>query len=269
MEYTFIVIIVVAFIFLYLFLYLIPIGLWFQALVSGVQISLLQLIFMKWRKVPPQLIVKMLITGVKAGISLKRYELEALYLAGGDVQKVVFAMISAEKTGKELSFEDAVAAEFNRNDVKKIIEKYQLEPHPEGGYYCEIYRSDQEVKSFANRENRNAVTHIYFLLKEGQVSRFHKVLHDEIWNFYEGSPLKLIEFDGDNIKETILGQENGTYVSVVKGGVFQAAETTGIYTLVGCSVAPGFDFKDFSFLDDEPQLLSNLKNQFPDYQHLY
>lgn len=154
------------------------------------------------------------------------------------------------------------------SDIQAIIEKYQLQPHPEGGYFREVYRSEQLVNSKLAGEERNAFTHIYFLLTKGQISRFHRVLHDEIWNFYEGSPLKLIEFDGQKIEEKVLGSENGTYVSVIKGGAFQAAETTGECSLVGCSVGPGFDFKDFSFLTDEPDKLATLNTKFPEYMKL-
>jgi predicted cupin superfamily sugar epimerase len=153
-------------------------------------------------------------------------------------------------------------------EINDIIKKYNLTPHPEGGYYKEVYRSEQNVISKQVKEDRSAVTHIYFLLKEGQFSRFHKVLHDEIWNFYEGSPLNIIEFNGTKVEEKIIGKESGNYVSVVKAGIFQAAESTGSYTLVGCSVAPGFDFKDFSFLTDEPKILENLNNRFSNYKYL-
>jgi hypothetical protein len=151
---------------------------------------------------------------------------------------------------------------------QEIIQKYQLKPHPEGGYFREVYRSEQNVNSEITEERRNAVTHIYFLLEKGQFSRFHRVLHDEIWNFYEGSPLKLIEYDGYSIDEVVIGQENNEYVRVIKGGVFQAAESTGEYSLVGCSVAPGFDFKDFSFLDSEPEMIKYLNQEFSEYKRL-
>jgi predicted cupin superfamily sugar epimerase len=151
--------------------------------------------------------------------------------------------------------------------IDSIIKKYDLKPHPEGGYFREIYRSAQEVISPISNETRNAATHIYFLLRKGQFSRFHRVLHDEIWNFYEGSALKLFEFDGKTINESIIG-EKGKYVSVIKGGLFQAAETTGDYTLVGCTVAPGFDFNDFSFISDEADALNRIHNQFPNYAYL-
>jgi hypothetical protein len=153
-------------------------------------------------------------------------------------------------------------------EIRNIIAKYNLIPHPEGGFYKEVYRSGQVVLSNQINENRNSVTHIYFLLCKGQFSRFHSVLHDEIWNFYEGDPLKLIEFDGKHIEENVIGKEIGVYVSIVKGGVFQAAETTGEYSLVGCSVAPGFDFKDFSFLDDKSDMHNTLLNEFPNFLRL-
>jgi hypothetical protein len=253
---------------LLILLYYIPIGLWFRALLSGVKIDLIHLIFMRWRKVPPQLIVNALIVGAKTGIELNRAELEAYYLSGGDVQKVVDRIITEGRKGNNISFKKAM--EFNNESflIENIITKYQLQPHPEGGYYKEVYRSEREVISKQVNEARNALTHIYFLLKEGQFSRFHKVLHDEIWNFYEGSPLKIIEFNGQKVEEKIIGKENGIYASVVKAGIFQAAESTGPYTLVGCSVAPGFDFKDFSFLTDEPKALKELNNKFPDYKYL-
>lgn len=133
--------------------------------------------------------------------------------------------------------------------VIELIEKYGLEPHPEGGYFKEEYRSNQLLQSPISANKRNAVTHIYFLLTKGQFSRFHKVVHDEIWNYYEGDPIRLVEYDGSEIVETVIGPGEKDYYKVIKGGVFQAAESTGIYTLVGCTVAPGFDFKDFSFLN--------------------
>ncbi len=71
-------------------------------------------------------------------------------------------------------------------NIENLIIKYNLQKHPEGGYFAEIYRSDSIVDSPVNGEKRNALTDIYYLLEKGEVSRFHKVIHDEIWNFYEG-----------------------------------------------------------------------------------
>ena len=134
--------------------------------------------------------------------------------------------------------------------MQDIIEKYQLTAHPEGGYYREIYRSDQGVNSSVNGQARSALTHIYFLLTQGQISRFHRVLHDEVWNHYEGAPLRLIRYDEKNASETVIGPGCDDYTYVFPGGLWQAAESTGAYSLVGCSVAPGFDFADFSFMND-------------------
>ena len=89
---------------LWILFYFVPVGLWFTALVSNVRISLIQLVLMRWRKVPPRVIVNSLITSTKAGLRLKRDDLEAHYLAGGHVQGVVNALISAEKANIKLDF---------------------------------------------------------------------------------------------------------------------------------------------------------------------
>ncbi|MBN2215628.1 MAG: flotillin-like protein FloA [Bacteroidales bacterium] len=107
---------------LILILYLVPIGLWFQALVSGVRISLIQLIFMRWRKVPPSIIVRALIEATKAGLGeIKRDALEAHYLAGGHVEKVVHALVSAAKANIDLSFNMATAIDLAGRDVFEAV----------------------------------------------------------------------------------------------------------------------------------------------------
>lgn len=139
--------------------------------------------------------------------------------------------------------------------MKSLIDKYNLAPHPEGGYFREIYRSDLIVDSDLAKAPRNAATHIYFLLTRGQVSRFHRVVHDEIWHFYDGDSLTLYLFNGTGIEKQNIGPGK-QFMAVVPAGTWQAAETTGSHTLVGCTVAPGFDFTDFSFLSDMPQDLN-------------
>ena len=118
----YVVIIVGVIILLWLLLYLIPIGLWFQALVSGVRISLLQLIFMRWRKVPPSVIVVSMIEGSKAGIKLNRDDLEAHYLAGGRVAQVVHALVSAAKANIDLPFNMATAIDLAGRDVFEAVQ---------------------------------------------------------------------------------------------------------------------------------------------------
>ena len=137
--------------------------------------------------------------------------------------------------------------------METLIEKYQLTPHPEGGYFKEIYRSELSLTSPVTQGVRQAVTQIYFLLTAGQLSRFHRVVHDEIWHFYEGAPLALIQYDGSRVVREEIGP-GASYTAVVPGGVWQAAESTGDYSLVGCTVAPGFDFTDFTFLSDHGEV---------------
>ncbi len=107
---------------IWLFLYFIPLGLWFQALVSDVKISLLQLVLMRWRKVPPSVIVGALIEGKKAGLELYRDLLEAHYLAGGRVQQVVHALVSASKANIDLTFQIATAVDLAGRDVFEAVQ---------------------------------------------------------------------------------------------------------------------------------------------------
>jgi uncharacterized protein YqfA (UPF0365 family) len=107
-----VVLCVVIFILLIIFLYLVPVGLWFQALVSGVHTSLIQLMFMRFRKVPPSVIVNNMINATKAGLKLSQNELEAHYLAGGNVTNVVQALISSSKANMNLDFRTATAIDL-------------------------------------------------------------------------------------------------------------------------------------------------------------
>lgn len=107
---------------LWILLYFVPIGLWFSALVSGVRISLLQLILMRWRKVPPRIIVNAMIEGTKAGLVLNRNELEAHYLAGGRVAQVVHALVSAGKANIDLNFKMATAIDLAGRDVFEAVQ---------------------------------------------------------------------------------------------------------------------------------------------------
>ena len=107
---------------LWLIFYFIPVGLWFKALVSGVRMSLLQLVFMRWRKVPPPVIVNNLIAATKAGLDLNRDALEAHYLAGGHVKSVVNALISADKANMTLDFKVATAIDLAGRDVLEAVQ---------------------------------------------------------------------------------------------------------------------------------------------------
>ena len=107
---------------LWIIFYFIPVGLWFSALVSGVRISLLQLVLMRWRKIPPAIIVNNLISATKAGLTLLRNDLEAHHLAGGRVKAVVNALISADKANISLDFKTATAIDLAGRDVLEAVQ---------------------------------------------------------------------------------------------------------------------------------------------------
>jgi len=107
---------------LMIFLWFFPVTLWFQALISGVKISLVQLVLMRWRKVPPGTIVMAMITGTKAGLKLEANELEAHYLAKGNVPNVVNALISADKANIDLNFNMAAAIDLAGRDVFQAVQ---------------------------------------------------------------------------------------------------------------------------------------------------
>lgn len=143
--------------------------------------------------------------------------------------------------------------------AKQLIQTIGLQDHPEGGFYREVYRSPNKVYSSQVNAERNTGTEIYFLLCEGQVSRFHTVGHDEFWHFFEGDPLRLISGEEDDLREELLSPMHMHFQTCVKAKAWQAAETTGAYSLVGCTVAPGFDFADFRLLSRGESLRFNDK----------
>lgn len=137
-----------------------------------------------------------------------------------------------------------------------LIATLGLTPHPEGGYYRELHRAAGTVRPDDGRPPRPALTTIYFLLTAGEVSCWHRVLSDEVWHHYEGAPLELLVTDGSGapgMRVTIgAAAEDRAPVFTVPAGWWQAARSSGGYTLVGCTVGPGFDFADFAMLRDVP-----------------
>jgi len=134
--------------------------------------------------------------------------------------------------------------------------------HPEGGRFREVFRSARTV-STQDGTIRSALTHIYFSLKPGEVSRFHKVASDEIWNLYQGPGLNLYTWDGTNTPPEciILSTSNNCFCCVIPAGTWQAAEPILDTVLMGCSVAPGFEFSDFTLIDpisEDAQLLISI-----------
>lgn len=149
----------------------------------------------------------------------------------------------------------------------ELIRTLGLAPHPEGGYFRELFRSRRMVRTDDGRSERWAATTIYYLLGRGDVSRLHRVASDEIWHFYEGAPLELHMLDhAVNAHATMmLGPvgPNTAPVRVVPAGAWQAARATGDYTLVGCSVAPGFEFSDFRLMSSDSGVAAALRDRHP------
>jgi predicted cupin superfamily sugar epimerase len=127
--------------------------------------------------------------------------------------------------------------------AQELIRTLGLAPHPEGGYYREVHRSPAPPGA------RPASTAIYFLLVAGQVSRWHRVDAEETWHHYEGAPLELLWEAGGQVVRAVLGPDR--HLAVVPAHAWQAARPLGDYALMGCTVAPGFDFRGFSLLDPE------------------
>lgn len=136
--------------------------------------------------------------------------------------------------------------------ARRLVEKLGLDPHPEGGYYRETYRASDMVST--PRGPRPASTAIYFLLPAGGVSRLHRIQSDEVWHFYEGGPLRVVELAGGEACETVLGPENPQHMVRACTWFGAYPEEGTEYSLVGCTVAPGFDFADF-LLGERAELL--------------
>jgi predicted cupin superfamily sugar epimerase len=153
--------------------------------------------------------------------------------------------------------------------ARQLIEQLQLQPHPEGGFYREIHRSAAFVQPLDGRDRRNALTTIYFLLPAGAHSRWHRVGSDEVWHLYEGGPLELLIADPDaaSFESIVLTQASRQAgpVHTVPAGWWQAARPLGDYALTGCTVGPGFEFADFSFLRDAAGPGAGLRATKPDW----
>jgi predicted cupin superfamily sugar epimerase len=144
-------------------------------------------------------------------------------------------------------------------DAATIIDRLKLAPHPEGGYFRETYRASESVAASAlpRRFNgeRSISTAIYFLLEAGQRSHLHRIRSDEVWHFYAGDPLIVVEIDAaGTLTTTRLGSDLGAgavFQHVVPAGSWFGATPAedGRFTLVGCTVAPGFDFADFELAE--------------------
>jgi predicted cupin superfamily sugar epimerase len=140
--------------------------------------------------------------------------------------------------------------------IEELIREWQLQPHPEGGWYRELHRSHTMVKRGDGSE-RTAITTILYLLDGTHCSRWHRVRHaDEVWTHLQGACLSLWSLQNGKAHQQVLSLQNP--VAVIPADVWQAAKAEGPYSLVSCNVGPGFAFDDFELLRDLP------KEQWPE-----
>jgi predicted cupin superfamily sugar epimerase len=154
----------------------------------------------------------------------------------------------------------------------QLIDSLQLAPHPEGGRYRRVYTSTSAL--LYKGAQRPFATAIHYLLCAGEISRWHRIDADEIWQHHEGEALELLLFDAarGNLARHRLGRSDdapGTApILGVPAGVWQAARPLGDFALVGCTVAPGFDFAGFALLDTAPDIAARLADIDPDLLRL-
>ena len=127
------------------------------------------------------------------------------------------------------------------SEADRLIELLDLKPHPEGGYFRETFRDGNPGRAHS--------TAIYFLLKAGEESRWHRVDAAEVWHFYRGAPLELCIGRQAYVLGSDIDAAQAPQI-VVPAGAWQAARSLGDYTLVGCTVAPGFEFDHFEIAPD-------------------
>jgi predicted cupin superfamily sugar epimerase len=148
------------------------------------------------------------------------------------------------------------------------INHLALQPHPEGGYYTEVFRSTQQVCLNGKEENRKACTSIYYLLEGEDYSGFHRILSDEIWYFHKGNPLHIHVINERGIHETreLSDTTTGSLSVIVPAGLWFSAELPAktSYCLVSCAVAPGFEFSEFEMADK-----AELVKTYPQYKTIF
>ena len=134
----------------------------------------------------------------------------------------------------------------------------QLQPHPEGGYYKEVFRSEMAVTRPPDATTKQACTSIYYLLEGTDYSGFHRLASDELWYFHKGEPLHIhvIDEDGKHIIHELSDTDNGNLSVAIKANLWFAAEMPSGegFTLVSCAVAPGFDFSEFEMAEKQAMI---------------
>jgi predicted cupin superfamily sugar epimerase len=164
------------------------------------------------------------------------------------------------------SFNPSITQNMSRHRLEELISHLNLEPHPEGGFFRETHRSLERVARASGGAGRSAATAIYYLLAGGDRSTWHLIDSEEMWHFYEGDPLHVhVLLPQGELQTLCLGNalehEGAHFQALVPAGAWFAAECTAQegYSLVGCTVAPGFEFDAFEIaradqlLGDWPQ----------------
>jgi predicted cupin superfamily sugar epimerase len=153
-------------------------------------------------------------------------------------------------------------------DAEHWIAHLQLQPHPEGGYYREVFRSGQNLVRQSSNTIKQACTSIYYLLEGRDFSGFHRLVSDELWYFHKGEPLfvHVIDLEGRHHALELSDEATGSLSIVVKGGLWFAAEipSQSGFTLVSCAVAPAFDFSEFEMADKK-----KLTDAYPQHALLF
>jgi uncharacterized protein len=152
-------------------------------------------------------------------------------------------------------------------DSNYWIANLALMPHPEGGFYKEVFRSKMEVFRKSSPDLKQACTSIYYLLSEKDYSGFHRIASDELWYFHKGEPLFIYEinFQGVLITHELSDENSGQLSLVIEAGSwFAASIPSGVgFSLVSCAVAPGFEFDEFEMADK-----ASLKALYPSYVNI-
>jgi len=155
-------------------------------------------------------------------------------------------------------------------NARYYIEKLKLEAHPEGGWFREVYRSEDKLKGNGEfPDGRNYATSIYFLITAGNFSALHRIKSDETWHFYGGDPIEIAEIDESGKPVyTVVGDMKSSepvFQYTVRAGRWFGSRVAanGKFALAGCTVSPGFDFRDF-----EMGVSSILKSEFPESESL-
>jgi uncharacterized protein len=155
----------------------------------------------------------------------------------------------------------------------ELVATLRMQPHPEGGYYAEVFRSTQQVKPSGNRPLRQALTSIDFLLARGQFSAWHRVGSDEAWHLLEGGPLRLwlVPPTLASLSHLDLQSASAHHAPrhVVPAGWWQAAEPLGDFAYVGATVGPGFEFADFDFGREDPAFKAAVQTSTPELGRLF